>query len=564
MRQTGGIISAPRLMLVLAFLVIVSYGRCVNYPFVYDDLPGILDDPLISHAETIGQASRAFLQPLRPATEFTYALTHSLFGFSRTAFHLTNVLIHLVNTFLVFGIGMVLARRWLPDINPAHFAFVGAAVHAVHPMYTEAVTYVTGRSSSLCALFYFACLLSVTQAVESRDVVRRRFWTCAALVSGLLAWQAKEEAMTLPLIAAAFLMLVGHRRLAAGLMLVPIVLLTARWEAIANLYRVSAANEPLAAFGLGAPVQTWPYVFSEIKAAVFYYMSHFAVPLTQSVDPYFRTVQSIVEPGFLVSAATILALTVVALRFSTTLPLFAFSIFALLVSPLLAYAFVPLPDLIAEHRVYIAGLGFDLLIAWLLSRSHKTLWLSTAAVIISLTTVTLARNSVWASDIDLWQQAERVAPNKLRPHLNLGAALQATDRSDQALVEYRHALLIRSDLPLVYSNLGTIYLKQGRIDDAEAMLTRAIELSPRLPQAYINLASIAVNRKKADEAFDYLAKAEKAGALGDWLHFIRAEALELSGQINAARSEYRTAEELSEDDRQLHEEIQRRLEISRK
>ena len=90
-------------MLALAFLVLVAYVQCVNYPFVYDDLSGIQDDSLISHSETLAQASGALLQPLRPLTEFTYALTHVFFGFSKSAFHVTNLIIHLLNTFLVFS-----------------------------------------------------------------------------------------------------------------------------------------------------------------------------------------------------------------------------------------------------------------------------------------------------------------------------------------------------------------------------------------------------------------------------------------------------------------------------
>jgi hypothetical protein len=131
-------------------LIVVAYVQCVNYPFVYDDISGIVNDPLISSAETIGQASRALLDPWRGLTRFTYAVTHASFGFSPRAFHSMNLVIHVLNTLLVFGIGIRLAKRWMPEFNPAHFAFIAATVHAVHPLYTEAVTYISGGSSSLC------------------------------------------------------------------------------------------------------------------------------------------------------------------------------------------------------------------------------------------------------------------------------------------------------------------------------------------------------------------------------------------------------------------------------
>jgi tetratricopeptide (TPR) repeat protein len=548
-----------RFTVVLVLLVMLAYGQTVNYPFVYDDLSGIVTDSTISHTETVTQAAHVLRQPLRALTGFTYALTHALLGFNRIAFHTTNVIIHIVNTLLIFAIGIRLARRWLPNVNPAHFAFVAAAIQAVHPLYTEAVTYVSGRSSSLCALFYFSCLLCILCGEESQSATRRRLWFCAAAGSGILAWAAKEEAITLPLMAAIFLMLVGRIRPAIAFMAIPAVVLVARGQAIARLYESAAANRALVEIGVGAPVQVSSYVLSEIKAAVFYYMSHFAVPLRQSVDPEFRAVQSIFEPGFLLALATLAAIVVVAARYSAKQPVVTFSIAALLVSPLLAYAALPLPDLVAEHRIYISGLGFDLLVAWILTRARKLMWPSAVALMIVFVSITVARNSVWASEIRLWEQAAANSQAKVRPHLNLGAAYQVAGQYDPALIEYRRVLLIRRDVPLVYSNVGAIYLEMGRLDDAETMLKRAIELAPSMPRPYINLAAIAVSRNKPREAFDYAARAERAGAEAYWVHFLRAEAFALSNEMESARVEYEVALPLIQGNRPLQDEIRNRL-----
>src|SRR5689334_16750852 len=103
------------LRLLPVLLVAVAYGQCLHFPFVYDDQPGIQGDTSVSQAGTIAQACRALFERSRPVTRFSYALTHALFGFSSTAFHMTNILIHIVNTLLVFGIAFKVGKRWVPE-----------------------------------------------------------------------------------------------------------------------------------------------------------------------------------------------------------------------------------------------------------------------------------------------------------------------------------------------------------------------------------------------------------------------------------------------------------------
>ncbi len=537
----------------------VAYAQCVNYPFVFDDVSGIAGDPLIREARTFAEASRVLVEPWRPFTRFTYALTHALAGFSRRAFHTTNIVIHGLNTLLVFGIAMSLARRWLQEVNAAHFGFIAASIHAVHPLHTEAVTYVSGRSSSLCALFYFGCLLLLMRAVSSRDATRRVLFFAGAGISAVFALASKEEAITLPVVAAVFLVLAGYTKTAIASATVPLALLAARWKDIALLYRSAAANQPLTDFGVGAPVESSVYVLTSIKAAVFYYLSRFIIPLTQSVDPYIAPARTIFDPGFLVACAVVILLVFIAVRLRVQQPVLSFSIAALLISPLLAYAAMPLPDVVAEHRVYIAGLGFSTLLAYALIHAKRVTWVSIAVILTAFTAGTMARNTVWSSNVRLWEQAERTSQNQVRPHLNLGAALQAAGEIDRSLLEYRHALAIRQDLPLAYSNMGTILLEQSRLDEAETMLSRAVELLPSMSQPYINLAAIAISRKKPQEALAFAAKAEQAGAARFWVHFLRADAFALTGELDRARQEYETASKEVEGNRALQDEIRKRL-----
>ena len=105
------------------------------------------------------------------------------------------------------------------------------------------------------------------------------------------------------------------------------------------------------------------------------------------------------------------------------------------------------------------------------------MWPLLICLTISLSGATVMRNSVWKTEVKLWQNAEANSPNLVRPHLNLGVALELDGQDERAVLEYRQALAIQPKLPIAYSNLATIYLKQGRVDEAQLLLQRAIELS---------------------------------------------------------------------------------------
>ena len=463
--------------LILVLLIVVAYGSCLNYPFVYDDKGGIEADSSITNAKTVGDAAHVLFEGWRPLTRFSYALTAALFGFSRPPFHLTNIVIHIVNTLLVFEIAILLATRWMPDFKPVYFGLAAAAIHAVHPLYTEAVTYISGRSSSLCGLFYFACLFFVIRGLGGRTTARRTVWFCAAGAAGIGAWASKEEAITLPFVVAILLLLYGYRKAAIGLIVLPMAVVAARWHEFAGLFHETAANQTFVDAGLGSSVQAWSFMLSIIKAAVFYYLSRFILPVTQSIDPYFRPVQSILEPGFLLAAAVIIALVGVGWHFRQKQPLVTFSIAALLVSPLLAYALIPLPGVVAEHRVYISGLGIDFLFAWIVTRAQRLMLPLLVCLTISLFAATVMRNSVWQTEVKLWQDAATNAPDLVRPHLNLAVAFQREGQDERAVLEYRKALAIQPGVPFAYSNMAMIYFKQGRIGEADLLMQRARELS---------------------------------------------------------------------------------------
>jgi tetratricopeptide (TPR) repeat protein len=535
----------------------VVYSNTARYGFVFDDVEGILNNPLITRFTSLSKAAQFLREPWRALTQFSYALTILFAGPNPRVFHVTNIVIHLCNSLLVFGIARLVARRWISTEKSQVFAIAAALIHAVHPLYSQAVAYVWGRSSSLCASFYFGSLL-LTMLGYQEQGRKRYLWYGLAAAAGILAWKTKEEAITLPFVIAGFLMLAGSWRAAAAIILVPFSIAAARWSDIVSLYDKVRQNQPLVSAGASPSLDPLVHILTHVKASVFYYLRMFAFPLNQSADPYVEPVTRLADPLLWVSVAVLISLAAWGIRMFKKQPALSFGLLALLVSPLMAYALMPLADVVAEHRVYISGLGFDLLAAWILSRYPRYSYAALAVITLTLGFLTLQRNRVWANSLTLWKDAELKSPELARPHLNLGLAYQTAGRFDEALAEYRHALSVNPKLSLAYVNMGGVYFSRNELDNAESALKRAVELSPSLSEPLVDLAVIALRRNQPAEALELI---EKAASLGDsyLVHLNKGDILSQLGRYEDAVREYRRAVELRPDLPQLRQQIEKRL-----
>lgn len=538
-------------------LAVTVYASTAGYGFVFDDFPGILNAHMIASAASLPQAVRLLGEPWRALTQLSYALTIKIAGTNPQAFHITNILIHGLNALLVFGIAQHAARFWMATAKRELFALTAASIHAVHPIYSEGVAYIWGRSSSLCGSFYFGAVLLVMAGYRSED--RKKYlWYSLALVAGFLAWKTKEEAITLPFLIAGFFALAGCWRVAGGLILLPLGLIAIRWNDITRLTVNVRENQSAVLAGAAPVLDRFSYSLTYVKALVLYYLRMFVLPLDQNVDPHIEPVTTVLDPLFLLSVTVLIVLLVWSVVSARQNRVISFGLVALLVSPLLAYLFMPLADVVAEHRIYIAGLGFDLLLASLLTRSGRYGLPILSALVLVLGLMALQRNQVWANGFTLWKDAEQKSPKSARPHLNLGLAYQSAGASDAAVAEYLHALSINPKLTAAYVNLAGIYFSRNDLTSAESVLKRAAALSPSLQETYIDLAIIALRRNQPGEALELL---DKAGALDDsyLIHLYRGDALTQLDRAEDAAREYDQAGKLRPDLSELKAQVTERL-----
>jgi tetratricopeptide (TPR) repeat protein len=540
-----------------------AYAGTAGHTFVYDDIEGVLNNPLVRGFGSLAQAGSFLRETWRPLTQLSYALTHYFFGFEAWAYHLGNVLIHAADSALVCLIADRAGRLWLPADKRRNFALAAGLIFALHPLQSEAVAYVWGRSSSLCALFYFGSLLLVMLGSRAESVRRRLACYGGALLAGFLAWASKEEAITLPLLVAGYFLLVGCRKAAAVAAPIPVLLVAARWGAIGKLYAEVGENRFLVSAGAEPALPPWTYFLTHVREFVFYYLRRYVWPFGLNADPATRPAGGITDPAFLAAALVFVALAAWALWALRRERAVTFGLAALLISPLTAYGLMPLADVVAEHRAYISTLGFAMVAAWALVRRPRRTGVLLPAVALVLGAVAWQRSRAWRDGLTLWSDTARKSPGLARPHLNLGMALQSAGRADEALAEYGRALEINAGLAPAYVNMSAIYFDKGDIAGCRAALERAAALSPRLAAPYINLGILSLRQGRPAEALEFL---DRASAIEEShiVRFNRGEAFFQLGRSAEAAREYERALELRPDLEEMKEQIRLRLEQLRK
>ncbi|PYS53323.1 MAG: hypothetical protein DMG13_13175 [Acidobacteria bacterium] len=542
-------------VLTLIALTVLCYYTSLKGEFVFDDLQVILQNPNLMNVRTFGDVL-SLGAGWRQLLYFTYGLNYYWGGLDTFGYHALNVSLHALNVVLVYWIILAAIRDFgFEEKDCGRFAAVaGAAVFSVHPLFTSAVSYISGRSSVLCATFYFGAVLIFFRALAAP---RRR--TCFLYllltgVAGFLAWQAKQEAVTLPLLLAGVLFLRIEKkdwRWTALLAAVPVGLIVLARYQLASIYATVYANKVLVSAGFEKVLPPPIYYPTYLTAVVNYYFPRLIFPVRLNPDPQIAPIQHWYSPELLFSLLVLSALPWLALRFYRREPLFAVGVVALLLSPIAAYAVIPLADVVLEHRVYISGLGiaflFGCVFHWIARNYYRARWPALCALVSVFGVMTAARNTVWANNIALWEDAEVKSPGKPRPHFNLGQAYQQAGRLPEAIREYQHALRLKPDIHAAYSNVAGIYLDQNQFERAEEILLKVTSLAPDFTEGFINLGVLYLRKQEPDRALPYLNRALAIAPEAFAAHFNKGEALKQKGDFQGAIESYKEAVYLRPD-----------------
>jgi tetratricopeptide (TPR) repeat protein len=202
-----------------------------------------------------------------------------------------------------------------------------------------------------------------------------------------------------------------------------------------------------------------------------------------------------------VAGAGLAALAIAAWRLRRRAPATAFGTLWFL-AMLAPSSLIPLPELAAEHRTYLASCGLFLAVASLLARGLRALalppalaravaWTGALAILAVLGALGAARNRVWSDPVRLWADAMRKAPDVFAPYYQLGEALRERGDCGAAIPYYERAVGLVPRYLDARNNLGVCLAQTGRLDDARRTFLEALARDPSYPRARNNLRTLA-------------------------------------------------------------------------
>lgn len=469
-----------RLVLIIV-LGILAYGNTFSVPFLFDDAANLhtsaaMQSPGIEGVKAAFKSRRAF-------GIITFQLNHALFGESLFWYHATNLFIHLAAAITLYYLLMLLGETPYGRKTAcraeylAPLSLVAALLFVAHPLQTQAVTYIVQRFASLATLLYLAAVVSylhmrLAQEISGRYVTFASVaWGVGLAVCAFLAFYTKETTYTLPLalMVTEFLFFKGSRRkyllIGAG-----VLTLTAAIIMLSIVFGRSL-DATIAALDETTRIQTSvsrsDYLLTQFRVIMTYIRLLFW-PARQSIDYAYTLSHSLAEwrvalalAGIVLLLFTAVILTGKSRNERPLLRFAAFGMFWFFITLLIESSFLPIIDLIFEHRVYLPSVGaFTAVSAGAFAlggngvRARQRICQGALLVSFLLCALTWQRNTVWQSEVSLWKDAVSKYPLNSRGWSNLAGAYIKRREAENALKATVRALELDRSYAGAWNNLG--------------------------------------------------------------------------------------------------------------
>ena len=471
-------------------------------------------------------------------------------------------------------VSSLLATHYSPVTrSSSHFiALFSALLFVSHPVQTQAVTYIVQRFTSLAALFYLASVVFYVKGRLASRMAGRLASYLLCLLSAVFAMKVKENSITLPIMILLYEFSFFKATLKRKLIFLIPILVTLVIIPLSMLHIDKPLGEVLSDLSEKSRLQSnmprGDYLMTEMRVIVTY-LRLLVLPVNQNLDYDYPIYRSFSNPQVFLSFLLLAALFGVALyllyksrqeevekskklevsseggegsnqpsagssqqsgdRSRFTIhhsQVFHDSLLTIHYSRLIAFgiiwfflalsvesSFIPIEDVIFEHRLYLPSIGtFIAFTAALFAatlkmeqrwpRAEKAVTSFLLIIVMVLSGATFARNRVWQDEMRLWEDVVRKSPGSARAHNDLGFTYFAKGLNDQAIEHFNAALRLRPAYPNARINLGIAYNAEGLYDQAIIQFMMALSVAPDDADAHNNLGISYVSKGMIDQAIN--------------------------------------------------------------
>lgn len=490
--------------LFIALFCLALYINSLGGEFIWDDQSFVFNNMYIRHLSNFvkfftdhrsGATGELANDVYRPLSVLSFSIDYALWKLNSFGYHLTNVLFHSANAILVFILFMLLSGNFL-------VSFFGSLLFASHPVQTEVVSWVSGRSSVLFLFFY---LMSLIFYIKYSKEGKRPLYLFSILLFSAAIF-SKEMAATLPAI-----LLIYDIHFTEGIKFraklsrcVPYIIILTCYVFL----RITLLKKVGQFDGWGNPLLT----FMTMSNVLVDYIRILIFPIKLCAVGYpIPLVSSIGDVRFIFSIACIIAILASLPFFFKRHKIVSFAIFFFFITLLPVMNIIPIKALEAERFLYLPSIGFCLLTAYIFSvlggkltqplTRRATVAIAIAVVILmGYSTRTILRNEDWKDEIVISRKTVEASPKSAWALMALGANLIERDKYAEAIPHLEKAVKLSRGYELARNALGECYLRVGRFQDAINEFEQIVELNPMAVNTRNMLGVAYANLKKYTEA----------------------------------------------------------------
>ena len=518
-------VSAGRLtvMLHLAIILVlgtVIYSNSFDCTFHFDDIISIVKNDSIkdvSDINTIWKSnSRRFIAYL------SLAINHHFGALNVWGYHFFNLMIHLTTSLLVYWLMFITlktpnVKSLIPVKDQQWIALVVALMFVSHPLATQSVTYIIQRTASMVTLFYlFAITLYLKGRLNQGSTSLSIGYFITALIAAIFALFTKENAFTIPLVILLVEISLFKRdkivvnfskpRIILGCIVFLSFLLLLFSRVSSSFFETIPPS-----FGHTYTVTPWNYLLTQFSVIV-KYIQLLCFPINLNFDYDYAISNSLIEPRTFLSLGFLSALVGLSIYLFKKEKLISFGIMWFFITISIESSFIPLADLIFEHRTYLPSVGFFMILT---VGIYQLVWLKNKKIALGLifliigtnSFATYQRNKIWKNEGTLWNDVIAKSPDKARPYLCRGNYYKNLKRNKEALSDFTKSISLNPAYIEPYNNKGTTLYNEGLLTEALSYLNYAIENSPEYTEAYVNKGIVLATQKKYSKALENFNRA---------------------------------------------------------